>query len=83
MHYNGTNSYLFVNGVEIIKFKGKYSEIKPIPLCLGNASKDFSVDNIKKTGFYGYIYDFSVDYDAIAVDDILVIHKYLMKNNDI
>ena len=83
MHYNGTNSYLFVNAVEIIKFKAKYSEIKPTPLCLGNVSKDFSVDNIKNTGFYGYIYDFSVDYDAIAVDDILVIQKYLMKKNDI
>ena len=43
--------------------------------------KDFSVDNMKKTGFYEYVYDFSVDYDAIAVDDILDIHKYLMKKN--
>ena len=48
-----------------------------------NIAKDFSVDNMKKTGLNGYIYDFSVDYDAIAVDDILGIHKYLMKNNGI
>ena len=34
---------------------------------------------MKKTGLNGYIYDFSVDYDAIAVDDILDIHSYLMK----
>ena len=34
-----------------------------------------------KTGFYGYVHDFSVDYDAIAVDDILDSHKYLIKNN--
>ena len=33
--------------------------------------KGWSVDNMKKTGFNGYIYDFSVDYDAILVDDIL------------
>ena len=42
-------------------------------------SKDFSVDNMKKTGLNGYIYDFSFDYDAFAVDDILDIHRYLMK----
>ena len=36
----------------------------------------------KKTGLNGYVYDFSVDYDAIAVDDILDIHKYLMKKNN-
>ena len=33
----------------------------------------------KKTGFNGHIYDFSLDYDATDVDDILDIHKYLMK----
>ena len=38
---------------------------------------------MKKTGFNGYIYDFSVNYDAIAVDDTLDIHKYLMKKNNI
>ena len=67
---NGANSYLFVNIVEIRKFKARDSEINAIPLYLGNISKDFSVDNMKKTGFYGYIYDFSVDYDSTAVEDI-------------
>ena len=38
---------------------------------------------MKKTGFNGYIYDFSVDYDVIAVDDIVDIHKYFMKKNNI
>ena len=38
---------------------------------------------MKRTGFTGYIYDFSVDYDAIAVDDIKDIHKYLMNKNNI
>ena len=83
LHYNGTNSYLFVNGTKIYKFKAKDSEIVPTPLCLGNISKDFSVDNMKKTGLNVYVYGFSVDYDAIAVDDILGIRKYFMKKNSI
>ena len=82
MHYNGANSYLFVNGIGIIKSKAKDSEITTYPLCLGNISKDWPVDNMKKTGLKGYVYDFSVDYDAIVVSDILDIHKYLMKNNN-
>ena len=48
LHYNGTNSYLFVNGTEIIKFKAKDSEISEYPLCLGNTAKDWLVDNVKK-----------------------------------
>ena len=40
LHYNGANSYLFVNGTEIYIFKAKDSEIIPNPLCLGNISKD-------------------------------------------
>ena len=83
MHYNRANSYLFVNGIEIIKFKAKDSEILPYSLCLGNISKDWTNDNLKKTGFNGYIYNFSTDYCAIAVSDILDIHKYLMKKNKI
>ena len=83
LHYNGANSYLFVNGTEIYKFKAKDSEIVASPLCLGNISKDWSVDNMKKTGLNGYVYDFSVGYDAITVDNILGIHNYLMKKNDI
>ena len=53
----GANSYLFVNGTEIIKFKGKDSEILAKPLFLGNISKDWSVDNMKDTGLNGYVYD--------------------------
>ena len=83
LHYNGANSYLLVNGTEIHKFKAKGSEIVVSSLCLGKISKDFSVDDMKKTGLNGYLYDYSVDYDAIAVDDILDIHKYLMKKNGI
>ena len=82
LHYNRANSYLFVNGREIYKFKAKDSETVAIPLCLGNISKDWTVHNMKKTGLNRYVYDFSADYDAIAVDDILDIHKYLMKKNN-
>ena len=83
LHYNGANSYLFVNGTEIYKFKAKYSEILVGPICLGNISKDWSVDNMKRAGFTGYVYDFSVDYDPTAVDNIKNIHKYLMRKNNI
>ena len=48
LYYNGANSYLFVNGTEIIKLKAKNSEIVATPLCLGNILKDWSVDNLKK-----------------------------------
>ena len=48
LHCNGANSYLFVNDTEIYKFKAKDSEIVATSLCLGNMSKDWSVDNMKK-----------------------------------
>ena len=83
LHYNGANSYLFVNGTEIYKFKAKDSEIAANPLYLGSISIDWSTDNMKKTGFNDYVYDFSVGYDDIAVDNIKDNHKYLMKKNDI
>ena len=79
LHYNGGNIYLFANATEIIQFKAKDSKIVASPLCLGNISKDWSTDNMKKTGLTGYVYDFSVDYNAVTVDDIKDIHKYLMK----
>ena len=53
LHYNGANSYLFVNGTEIYKFMAKDSKIIATPLCLGNISKDLSVDNMEKTGLNG------------------------------
>ena len=65
LHYNGANSYLFLKGTDIHKFTAKYSMIVPNNLSLGNVSKEFSASNIKRTGFNGHIYDFSVDYDSI------------------
>ena len=81
LHYNGVNSYLFVNDTEIYKFKAKDSKIVATPLCLGNISKDWSIDNMKRTGFTGYVDDFSVDYDVTDVDDIKNIHKHLIEKN--
>ena len=83
MHCNRPDRYLFVNGTEIYKFKAKDSEIVATPLCLGNDSKDWSTDNIKRTEFTGYVYDFSVKYDAIAGDNIKNIQNYLMGKNNI
>ena len=79
LYYNGANSHLFVNAIEIYKFKAKDSKFAASPLCSGNISKDWSTDNMKKTGFNGFVYNFSVDYDATDVDDIKNIDKYLLK----
>ena len=83
MHYNGANSYLFLTGTKIHKFTAKDFEIVLNNLCLGNVSKDFSENNMKKTGQYDNVYDFSTDYSAINIDNIKNIHKYLMKKNGI
>ena len=45
--------------------------------------KRLSADNMKRTRFTRYVYDFSADYDPIDVDDIKDIRKYLMEKNDI
>ena len=83
LYYNRASSYLFVNGIEIFEFKAKDSNIITNPLCLGNISKDWLADNMKNTGLNGYVYDFSVDYNATSVVDIKNINKYLMKKNRI
>ena len=78
LHYNGANSSLFVNGKETIKFNAKDSDIVATPLSLGNISKDWSADNMKKTDLNGYIYEFSVNYNKANSEFILYIHKYSM-----
>ena len=78
LHYNEGNSYLFVNGTEIINCKAKNSAIVASPLCLGNISKDWGTDNMKRTGLTGYFYDFSAD-NTITIDNIKDIHNHLMK----
>ena len=66
MHYSTVNSYIFATSVE-----AKKPEVNTGPSCLGNISKYFSVDNIKKTKLFGYVNDFQVDYDSVNIDDIL------------
>ena len=66
-----------------MKFKAKDSKIIPNALCLGKVSKDFSAGNMKKTGLYGAVYDFSADYGASSVDIILNIHWYLITKHNI
>ena len=83
LHYNRANSYLVVNGIEIYTFNTKDSKIVATRLYLGNILKDWAVDNMKKTGLNGYVYDFSADYNVVTADDILDIHNYLMKKNNI
>ena len=57
---HGSNSYIFVNGVKIFQLRAKDSELNEYPLCLGNISKDFTVENVKERGLNEYVYDFSV-----------------------
>ena len=81
LHYNGDNSYQSVDGKEVNKFKAKDSAIVPDLLCLGNILQDFHNKYMTATELNGYVYDFSVNFDIIAVSDILNIHKYLMEMN--
>ena len=78
LRYNKQNSCIFANGDKITDFRAKDSEINNDPICLGNISKDFSERDTKKTGLYGSVYYFSVDYRPTSVDNILKIHKYLI-----
>ena len=48
LHYNGSNSFLFANATKVFQFKAKDSEIKDYALYLGNISKDFTINNLKK-----------------------------------
>ena len=82
-HYNGRDSYLFVNGKGIYRFKAKGSEILETPICLGNISKEFSKSNMSLTGLRACVYDLSVDIRALAADKILDIDRYLMEKNNI
>ena len=79
LHYNGANSDLFVNGTEIYKFKAKESKISLSKICLWNISKDWSVNNMKRTELTGYVYDFSVDCYNISIDDIKDINIWWKK----
>ena len=84
LHYNFSNSYLFVNGTQELKFKSKADQTLKEKLCVGNLSNDCTTINSEKTGLYGKIYDFVVDYQGInGVKKIYDIHRYLMTKHNI
>ena len=84
LHYNGNNSYLFINGIQELTFKAKNDQIQKNKLCVGNLSSDWTVTNSEKTGLYGKVYDFVVDYTPISgVKNIYDIHRYLMTKHNI
>ena len=83
LHYNGDDSYLFVNGKRELKFKAKDDQVVKEILCLGNISDDWTTANAENTGFWGEIYDFAVDYTSTNIGDIYNIHRYLLKKRNI
>ena len=70
---------MFVNATKMYQFKAKDYEIKDYALCLGNMSKDFTINNMKKNRSKGNCKIFCVAFNPIDTNDILDIHKYLMK----
>ena len=79
LHYNGSNSFLFFNATNVYKSKQKNTGRKDYGICLGSISKDFIINDIKKTGLKGVVNPISVDFNTINTNDILNIHKYLIK----
>ena len=77
LHYDGDDSYLYVNKAEICKFKAN-NNISQYNFYLRSNSKDFTEDEQSEISLYGTVYDFSVDHNSIKKEDILNIHKYLM-----
>ena len=91
LHCNVDNSYLFVNGKEIFKFKaGKKNVNFPTQFCLGSISNEFSIIESREVSMEignevsnGNVYDFSIGYNSIDKSDILNTHKYLITKNNI
>ena len=83
LHYNGDDSYLFFNGKRELKLEAKDDQIVKEILCLGNISDDWTAANAQKTGFWGEIYDFALDYTSTNIGDIYNVHRYLMKKHNI
>ena len=84
LHYNGNNSYLYVNGNQELKFKAKTDQLVKEKLCLGNLSDQWTTSESEKTGLHGKIYDFVVDYEQIiGTDKIIDMHRYLINKHNI
>ena len=66
LHYNNNDSYLFINGKQELKFKTKSNPVLiEKRLCIGNLSAQWTTSESEKTGLYGNIYDFVVDYKQV------------------
>ena len=84
LHYNGHDSYLFVNGGQELKFKSAINYKDRNLLCVGNINSDWSSAESTKTGLYGNVYNFAIDYVPLSsVKTIYDIHRYLMKKHGI
>ena len=84
LNYNGDDSYLFVNGRQELKFKCKIDQLVKEKLCIRNLSDQSTASESEKTGLYGNIYDFVVDYEQIlGVKAIYDMHRYLMTKHNI
>ena len=84
LHYNDSNSYLYVNGNQELKFKAKTDQLVKEKLCLGNLSDQWTTSEPEKTRLYGKIYDFVVDYEHVAeTTKILDMHRYLITKHSI
>ena len=84
LHYNGDDSYLFVNGRQELKFKCKAEQLVKEKLCIGNLSDQWITSESEKTGLYGKIDDFVVDCEQISVvKAIYNMHRYLMTKHNI
>ena len=93
LHCNGDNSFLFVNGQSVTQFKAKDDVFNnarvltlgslTVPVYSSGANNRLSPKNTNDTKLSGNVYDFSVDYSLISNENILKIHKYLMKKNSL
>ena len=84
LHYHINDSYLFVNGRQELKFKAKIDQLVKEKLYIGNVSDQWTTTESEKTGLYGTIYDFVIDYEEILLlKTIYDIHRYLMIKHDI
>ena len=80
IHYNGDESYLFINGTQELKFKAAATSILGInKFCVGNINDEFSTTNMEKTSLYGNVYDLSIDYWPHSFPKIYDTHRDLMK----
>ena len=83
LHYNGDDSYLFVNGTQELKFKCKTDQLVKEKLYIGNLSDQWTTTESEKTGLYGKVYDFVVDYEQISgVKAIYDMHRCLMNKHN-